>query len=391
MTAPIDQAVFDRMVAIRRDLHEHPELSWQEHRTCEKICQELDRLGLSYRRNIGQNGIIADLPGPENVLAVALRADMDALPVHEQTGLPFASKHSGVMHACGHDGHTSMVLGAAQLLLHESRPAPVRLIFQPAEEQGAGAQAMIEAGALDGVGMIFGAHLDRDYPPGQIVVATGAVNASTDKFTIRIRGSGGHGARPHECVDAVVVGSLIVQAIQSIVSREIDPAQPAVVSVGRFRAGTAHNVIAGEALLEGTIRAHHPAVREQLKESLVRMARAVGTLHRADVEAVIEAGTPALINSPEMAAISTQAALETLGQDGLSSLRTVNMGGEDFSFFMKVIPGCYVRIGAQRKGVENFPAHSSKFDFDESALAYGALYFKTVALGAGRKLSEAAT
>lgn len=388
MSAPIEQAVYDRIVAIRRDLHEYPELSWQEQRTVEKICQELDRLGISYRTGVGKTGIVAEIPGPEGVPAVALRADMDALPITEETGLSFASKHLGVMHACGHDGHTSMVLGAAELLLREELPAPVRLLFQPAEEKGSGAKAMIKDGALDGVGMIFGGHLDRHYEPGQIVAVPGAVNASTDKFTIRVRGTGGHGARPQECVDAVVVGSLIVIAIQTIVSREIDPAQPSVISVGRFEAGTAHNVIAGEATLEGTIRSQDPKTRETLKKSILRIAEAVGHLHGAMIEARVSEGTPPVINPENIAAIARGAVVEALGEEACRTLRTANMGGEDFSYFMDQVPGCYVRIGAQKEGKESFPAHSSKFDIDESALGFGALYFKTVALHGGRKLRE---
>jgi len=242
----VSQALFDQMVAMRRDLHQHPELSWREKRTPDQICNYLDRLGIAYRRGVAQGGVVAEIPGGTGPgPCIALRADFDALPIQEETGLPFASLTTGVMHACGHDGHTSMLLGAAELLAAEPElSATVRLLFQPAEETGDGALAMIADGVLENVALIFGGHLDRHYPTGTVVVSDGAVNASSDRFEIKIAGQGGHGARPHETVDAVVVGSLLVIAIQTIVSREINPAHPSVISVGRFEAGTAANVIA---------------------------------------------------------------------------------------------------------------------------------------------------
>ncbi|MBH0194686.1 MAG: amidohydrolase [Nitrospira sp.] len=242
----IRQDVYDRIVSVRRWLHRYPELSGRETNTAAVIADFLQGIGVPYRASVAGTGVVADIPGTAGVPCVVLRADTDALPIHEETGLEFASVHAGVMHACGHDGHTAMLLGAAALLSEEKDlPAPVRLIFQPAEEKGTGAQAMIQAGALDGAGLIFGGHLDRHYQPGAIVVAEGAVNASSDNFTIEIIGQGAHGARPHESIDAVVVGSLMIMALQTIVSREIDPARPSVVSVGQFQAGTAPNVIAG--------------------------------------------------------------------------------------------------------------------------------------------------
>jgi len=299
MTAVSDAHFGDRLVAFRRDLHAHPELSWREYRTTERIEARLDELGISHRKVL-DTGVIADLPGPAGVPSVALRADIDALPILEETGLPFASTNVGVMHACGHDGHTTMLLGAAELLLRSPLPAPVRLLFQPAEEKGAGAQALVDAGVLEGVAMIFGGHVDRHYATGKIIVSEGPVNASTDAFYIEITGQGGHAARPHEAVDAVVVGSLLVTALQTIVSREVDPAHPSVVSVGTFHAGTVRNVIAASARLEGTIRAQEDAVRRHLHGAIERIARAIGRLHGAEVDVAIRRGMPAVINSPEM-------------------------------------------------------------------------------------------
>jgi hippurate hydrolase len=390
MKPVVDRRVFDRMVAIRRDLHRHPELSWQETRTAERVSDALASLGILFRRVAG-TGIVADLPGPDGVPRIALRADMDALPIHEETELPFASIHEGVMHACGHDGHTSMLLGAAELLAGDDQlPAPVRLIFQPAEELGAGAKAMVEAGAVDGVAMIFGGHLDRHYQTGSLVVTEGVVNASTDSFRICITGQGAHAARPHEAIDAVVVGSLIVMAIQTIVSREVNPAHPSVITVGRFQAGTASNVIAGQAELEGTIRSQDPEVRTHLRNSIRRIAESSAKLHDAGVTVEVTEGTPSLRNTPEMASVAREAASRVVGQRGVCELTYANMGAEDFSCYLERVPGCYIRFGAQVPGREGYPAHSSKFDFDEEALGIGAAWLYEVAREAGETLRRGA-
>ncbi|TDI39892.1 MAG: amidohydrolase, partial [Acidobacteria bacterium] len=300
-----DSKFKEHLVQFRRELHRHPELAFQETQTAERICRELDRLGITYTNGVAETGILAEIPGGDGGPAVALRADIDALPILEETGLAFASEHEGVMHACGHDGHTTMVLGAAELLARDGAlPAPVRILFQPAEEKGAGAQAMIAAGALEGVAMIFGGHVDRNYDTGVIVTHTGAVNASTDTFSIEIEGKGGHAARPHESVDSVVVGSMLVMAIQTIVSREVNPAHPAVVTVGRFEAGTASNVIAGRALLEGTIRTQEAPVREAIIQSLTRICDSVANLHNATIEMSVRQGVPPVINPPEMAELA---------------------------------------------------------------------------------------
>ena len=387
--ALIRQDVYDRIVSVRRWLHRYPELSGRETNTAAVIADFLQGIGVPYRVSVAGTGVVADIPGTAGVPCVVLRADTDALPIHEETGLEFASEHAGVMHACGHDGHTAMLLGAAALLSEEKDlPAPVRLIFQPAEEKGTGAQAMIQAGALEGAGLIFGGHLDRHYQPGAIVVAEGAVNASSDNFTIEIIGQGAHGARPHESIDAVVVGSLMIMALQTIVSREIDPARPSVVSVGQFQAGTAPNVIAGQAKLSGTVRAQDAPVRRQLLSSIRRIAESIAQLHGAKIQVTVTEGTPPLINPPDMADLARRAAVEAVGEANVLPLKTANMGAEDFSYYMEHIPGAYVRFGGQVPGKEGFPAHSSKFDFDEEALAVGAAYYQAVAKIAGQRLCD---
>ncbi len=380
--------LYQRMVDLRRDLHQHPELSWQENRTAAKVCEFLDSLGVAYQSGVAGTGIVAELPGRRPGPVLALRADLDALPIHEETGLSFSSRVEGVMHACGHDGHTSMLLGAAALLAQESLPVPVRLIFQPAEEGGDGALAMVKAGALQDVAMIFGGHLDRHYDVGTIAVTEGPVNASSDRFTVQITGRGGHAARPHETVDAVVVGALLVIAIQTIVSREVNPAHPSVVTVGRFDAGTAANVIAGRATLEGTIRAQDLDVRQSLQRAVRRIAESVGQLHGAAMAVTIEEGTAPVINPEGPTALARQAAIEAVGQANVVRMAVANMGGEDFASYLNHVPGCYVRFGSRTPGTEGFPAHSSRFDFDEQALSVGATYYSAVAQVVGQHLAD---
>lgn len=383
-----DQKLFDRLVEIRRDLHRHPELSWHETRTAERIAAVLDDLGVAYRAGVARTGVVAELPGPHGVPAVVLRADTDALPIQEETDLDFASVHDGVMHACAHDGHTTMLLGAAALLAATAhRPAPVRLVFQPAEETGAGAPAMIEAGVLENAGAIFGGHIDRLYDAGTIIVHEGAVNASTDEFVIELTAAGGHGARPHESPDPIVVGAHIVGALQTIVARQIDPTKAAVVSVGRFHAGTAPNVIASRARLEGTLRAQEPEVRAQLTAAVSRIARQIAEAHGVRVGVEVAPGTPPVVNTAASAALAREAAAAAVGPDGVTGLRTGNMGGEDFGFYLEHLPGCYVRFGA-RPGGQSFPAHSSRFVWDERVLSVGAEYYRHVALIAGRALAR---
>ena len=382
----INQKTFDWMVSFRRDLHQFPELSWDERRTSRKIETQLNKWHIpSYR--MSETGIIVDIPGPEGVPIVALRGDIDALPIVEETGLPFSSRNHGIMHACGHDGHATMLLAAARILSRKKDlPAPIRLIFQPAEEQGSGAKAMIEDGVLDGVGMIFGGHLDRHFPTGTLAVTPGTVNAATDAFQIRITSSGGHAAKPHETVDAVVVGSLMVMALQTIVSREIDPAHPAVVSVGRFNAGTVGNAIAGQAILEGTIRTQEKSTRDHFEEAIVRIANSVGKLHGANVEVNFDFGTPVLKNDPKMAKLAREAAIAVVGEQNIRRVAPANMGGEDFSYYLNEVPGCYIRIGSNFEDKMNYPAHSSKFDFNERAMAIGTSWYCEMANVAGRYL-----
>ncbi len=366
------------MIDIRRTIHSWPELSYQEEKTAEFISAKLKELEIPHRTGVARTGVVAEIDGGPGA-TVALRADMDALPLKEETELPFASRVPGVMPACGHDGHVAMLLGAAALLSQNPGPGRVRLIFQPAEEKGAGAQEMIREGVLRGVSAIFGGHIDRHFQVGQIAVNEGLICAYTDSFSISVRGRGGHAAWPHEAIDAIVVGSLLVMSIQTIVSREVNPAYPCVVTVGRFSGGSAHNVIAEEAFLEGTIRSTHKDIRRRIHEGLKRISRAVGDLHRAQVKMTIKEGYPPVINSPRETAWAKEAAQTVVGPSGVVSQPHPSLGGEDFAFYLRKVPGCFVRFGAAKAGLEGIPAHSPRFDFDEGVLPVGARYLATVA------------
>ena len=378
-----DEKLTEWMRDIRRTIHQHPELANEEHHTQRYICKKLQEMGIPHRTDGLHTGVVATL-GPSaseetHTHCVALRADLDALPVDEKTGLAFASKLPGLMHACGHDGHVAMLLGAAALLQHVELPGRVIFLFQPAEESGEGALAMIEDGAFAGVKAIYAGHIDRHFKVGQIAAESGLICAYTDKFEIRVCGRGGHAARPHETIDAIVVASLLVMSIQTLVSREINPSYPTVVSVGRFSGGTAYNVIAEEAILEGTIRATHPQVRAQIIDGLERMVRAMDGLYNAKTTIHFRDGLPPVINHPLAARFARNAAKMVVGQEGVVKQRHPSLGGEDFAYFLQKVPGCLVRFGAGHPELPNIPAHSPYFDFDEGVLPIGASFLAEVA------------
>lgn len=380
------EAVFPRMVALRRALHQHPELAFEEVETAKLVMAELDQLGIPYQYGGKGYGVVGRLTGGEKRPTIALRADMDALPGTEATGLPFASQLPGKVHACGHDAHVAMLLGAAHLLKADPPPGNVLFVFQPAEERGGGARVMLESGLLDGVQAIFAGHVTHHYRTGEIMLAEGVITAQSDRFQIKIRGKGGHGARPHEAIDAVVIAGLLITALQTVVSRQINPVHPTVITVGRVVAGTAANVIADEALLEGTIRSTSVASREHAHRGLERIARGIAQLHGADIDITITEGYPPVINTKREARIATLAAQTVVGQAGAVAMDYPSMGSEDFSYYLQKIPGCYVRFGA-RSGDDYIPLHSPAFDIDENVLKIGAAWFDEVARLAVRELA----
>lgn len=390
MTAalPFTPADRDFLIALRRDLHQHPELAWKEERTAGRLEKALRECGARDIRRICATGVVARIPGTDSGATVAVRGDIDALPIQEATGLAFTSEHAGVMHACGHDVHASWAVGAALLLARQPARGDTVILLQPAEEVGEGARAMIEAGAVDGVRAVFGAHVDRRFPVGEVVAQAGPLAASTDTFNILVRGRGAHGARPHMALDPVVGAASIVTAIQTIVSRRLDPGSPGVISVGIIQGGTAPNIIPEEVELAGTIRATGQAARSLLTTELSRLASAVAAAHGLTATVSIREGTPPLVNPPECAAWASSAVQTLLGPAALVPLGVVNMGGEDFACYLEQVPGCFMRIGAREPDGDTVDAHTPRFAPAECAIFVGAAVLAQAARNASSALAD---
>lgn len=379
LSAP--RAVLDRfsvaatvlLVTLRRTLHKHPELSNTEHATADRLVAALRDIGVTDIRRVAGTGLVARVPGRHRTApVVAVRGDIDALPITEATGLPFASVNAGVMHACGHDVHATWAVGAAMDLLREPAHGDVLVVLQPAEEIGAGAPAILASGALDDVAAIFGGHVDRRFTVGQVVAEAGPLAASADTFTITLHGRGAHGARPHEAADPIVAAAAVITALQTIVARRIDPARPAVCTVGSVHAGVASNVIPETAVLTGTLRAMDAGTRQRLVDEVTRIATDVATAHGVRAAVDVEHGTPPIVNPPREAAWAAAAATQVLGDGAVVPFNITNMGGEDFAFYMERIPGCFLRIGARLAGEDATAAHSPRFDVAEGAILVGA-------------------
>jgi hippurate hydrolase len=385
----VPEPVFDRMVELRRAFHRYPELAFEEEHTAELIIRELDSLGIPCEYGGKGTGVVGKLHTGNDRPTIALRADMDALPGTENTDLPFASTIEGKMHACGHDAHMAMVLGAVRLLCESPPDINIRFIFQPAEEKGGGARTVIASGALDDVAAIFGGHVTHHYRVGEIMVANGVITAQSDGFIIHIRGKGGHGARPHEATDAVVTTGLLITTLQTLVSREVDPVHPSVVTIGRVAAGSAANVIAETATLEGTIRTTLPDVRTHIHDGIRRMARGLEELHNVSIDVQIAAGYPPVVNTRGEAQLAHRAARRVVGEEGLMQLDHPSMGAEDFSYYLERIPGCYIRFGARSENMQYIPLHSPSFDIDEEVLRVGAAFFDQVAREAVQEYPKA--
>jgi hippurate hydrolase len=388
----MDDRLFNRLVRVRRQIHRWPEPAFEERKTGDVIAKYLDRLSVPYRRGVARTGIVAilDKHGP-GAPTVALRADMDALPIEEKTGLPFSSKVKGHMHACGHDGHVAIALGAATLLKKSPPDGNVVFLFQPAEEGKGGARSMIKEGALKGVDMIFGGHIDVGFNLGEVAIRTGVETSYTDGLEIKVLGKGGHAARPHESVDAVVVASLFVIALQNIVSRSINPLNPTVITIGSIRAGTVYNAIADEATLMGTVRNTDGKTRKHVLQRIQKTADALASLHDARIEVNITEGYPPVVNHPEGYELAREAAEDLIGKERVINLSKPSMGGEDFAFYLKKVPGCFVRFGAVGPVPEAPAAHSSLFNFDEEVIRLGAVFFDRLARKALGRIKEKKT
>lgn len=364
-----------RLVELRHDLHRHPELAFAEHRTAERLEAELARLQPVELRRVAGTGILARFAGSElgrGAPAVALRGDIDALPIQEETGLPFSSEVPGVMHACGHDVHATWAVGAAALLAQEPAVGDVVILLQPAEETGRGARAMIEAGALQGVAAIFGAHVDRRFPVGRIVAEEGPLAAAADTFRIELKGSGAHAARPHEGRDPIVGAAQVIQALQTVVARRLNPAIPAVVSVTTVHAGSADNVLPERAALSGTVRTLDPVARELVHAELKRIAEQTALALGLEAEVALELGPPPVINPAEPVGWAREAIGRVLGPEALVPLGTANLAAEDFAWYLERVPGCFLRIGAREDGGAPIPSHSPRFYAADQAIVIGA-------------------
>ncbi len=372
-------AIAPEIIRLRREIHAHPELAFQEVRTAQLVAETLREIGgIDVRTGVGKTGVVGQL-GTGDGPTIGIRADMDALPIDEATGLPFASQNPGVMHACGHDAHTAILLGVAHLLKQEfaagNLRGNVRFLFQPAEEaqdaEGlSGAPRMINDGALDGVDHVIALHVDSNLPVGKITIREGASSAAVDTFRGWITGSGGHGAYPHLGTDPLWMLLPVMQALHGIVARRINPMQPAVVSLGVVRGGTASNVIPAEVYLEGTLRSFDPQVREQLIAEVERafaVARAVGGDYRLE----IERGYPAGYNDARVSAWIAETITDLIGADAIDRSRT-GMGAEDFAYMTQKAPGAMFMLGAAIDDGVSRGHHTPIFDIDERALPIGA-------------------
>ena len=371
----------DYLIEQRRWFHAYPEVSGEEFGTAEHIRQELDKHGIDWRECGMKTGTLATIKGAKPGKTILLRGDIDALTVNEETGYEFASKNPGVMHACGHDCHISMLLTAA-LMLNEIKDelcGTVVCAFQPAEEIGKGASAMIEEGALEGVDVAFGMHVWSDIPSGKISVREGATMASGDRFEIHVQGKGGHGATPHLCADAIVMSAAIVQNLQTVVSREISPVETAVLTVGTIEGGTRWNVVSGSAKLTGTTRCFSNEVRAQFPQAMKRVVEETAKAMRGSATLTYEELVPPTINDVKLARNVRKSAEKILGEDSLYEY-PVTMGGEDFAYYQQKVPGVMALFGVGNPACDAvYAQHSGCFKVDEDALISGAMTHVQVA------------
>ncbi|MCA9311438.1 MAG: amidohydrolase [Phycisphaerales bacterium] len=381
--AQVDE-VTPHATAIRHRLHRHPELMYEERCTAETVTDELEELGIEYKAGLaGGTGVIGWLPAttraPGAAPTVGLRADMDALPISEETELPYASENPGVMHACGHDGHTAVLLGAARVLAGVSQRANnVLLLFQPAEEGGAGGDRMCRDGALGGaaagglgqpVDIMYGLHGWPELPVGKVATRVGPLLAATDEFTITVRGKGCHAAYPHLGLDPVVIAAEMVTALQSIPARRVSPLDNVIITVGSIHAGHAHNVIPEEVRMLGTIRTLLASTRTQVEQDFRRLVSGIGAAHGAEVDINWHEGYPVTRNDPEATARFRRIASATLGEDNVLEREHPTMGGEDFSYYGQRVPACFYFVGLCPPGVAEYPnLHTPRFDFNDDAL-----------------------
>lgn len=381
------QRILPDVVQARHHLHQNPELSGEEAETSGLVAGWLQALGMDeVQTSIAGHGVVGLLRGRAHGPTFALRADMDALPIQETSGLPYQSCKPGVMHACGHDGHTATLLGTASVLaaLRDQIHGTIKFLFQPAEETTGGAETMCAEGVMDGVDAIAALHGWPFLEVGQIGIRPGPMMASADRFNLTIKGQGGHAAYPHNTIDPILVGAQVVGALQTLASREVSPLDSVVVSVSQFHAGTAHNVIPGQATLTGTVRCLNPALRDEMPRKMERVIGGICAALRAEYDFAYEFGPPVTMNDPGMTGLIEQIGLDVLGPDSVRYLETPSMGAEDFAYYLPHAPGALFRLGV---GTDVTPLHTPTYNFTDTALPYGIKMFCELALRYGKQKS----
>ncbi len=374
LKSDIDELVPD-LIATRRDLHEHPELAFEEVRTSGIVAQRLQRLGLEVQTGVAKTGVIGYLRGGASkpgAKTIAIRADMDALPIHELNEIDYRSQTDGKMHACGHDGHTSILLAVADILTKRRNELAgnIKFVFQPAEERVGGAEPMVKEGAMNGVDGVIGLHLISDYPLGRVGVRSGAVFASADKVVLTVHGKGGHAAMPETTVDPIVIAAYILTTLQTLISRETSPFSPAVITFGQIQAGTAFNIIPETAVMNGTMRAFSKEHRAKLLRRIREIATGVASAMGGSCEVELIDGCPPCVNDAGMTELVRNAAVTSVGENAVDTSEDVmTTGSDDMACFLAAVPGCYFIVGANNpeKGA-NYPHHHPRFNIDEDAL-----------------------
>ncbi|MBR8831912.1 MAG: amidohydrolase [Chlorogloea purpurea SAG 13.99] len=363
-----------RLIEIRRHIHANPELSGQEYQTAAYVAGVLSSCGLSVQEAIGKTGVIGHLPGSgEDKRILALRTDMDALPIQERTNLDFSSRKPGVMHACGHDVHTTLGLGAAMVLSRLSQPLPgkVRFLFQPAEEIAQGASWMVQDGVMRDVSAVFGVHVFPSIPASCVGIRYGALTAAADDLEIFIQGESGHGARPHEAIDAIWIASQVVTTLQQAISRTQNPLRPIVLTIGQISGGRAPNVIADQVRMSGTVRSLHPETHANLPQWIENLVTNVCHTYGAKCEVNYRRGVPSVQNDPKLTQILEEASREAWGNDKVQILTEPSLGAEDFSLYLQHAPGSMFRLGVGYDDGFNPPLHHPEFKVNESAIVTG--------------------
>lgn len=376
----------DYIVAMRRELHQIPELSTDLPETQAVIVRELDRMGISYRKNSRDSGIIGEIKGGQPGKTLLLRADIDGLPITEATGVPYASKHENRMHACGHDAHAAMLLGALKVLQENkgSLKGTVRFVFQTGEENCKGAKIAVEEGVLDGVDSVFGLHIGSiagaEIPSGTVVAVPGCCMASFDRFVLHIHGVGCHGSTPEKGIDPITIAGNIVLSLQEILAREIPTMNPAVLTMGKIAGGFTYNVMPSEVVIEGTTRALDDSVRKYLAKRIGEISKSIAEAYRGTCECEMDWGAPPVVNDPAMTELAQNAAAKALGREHVITSMPPIMGGEDFAYYLSQKPGTFMFLSSSNPEKHtNGPHHNPKFNIDEDVLYMGSATFVSIA------------